>query len=343
MKRECYFQKMRETSEAVNPFIIESIRTLENDLYELIKNLPPFKKRSEKTEKLRPFLLRLSYELNEGKSWRELIPIAAAVEMLNISTYFDNAVLDSKGNVTNESDYIIAGRLLRNIATKIVRENYANENLEKLIEDIDFTIYTGQYSDLHNFYYDKVKNMAPEEFYKIYIGRCQKLTGKFLSNVAFMGSILSGSSNEDIGLFGTNLGISVQIINDIGDFVPPERKRGIDIEKIYQDQYSDIKNGKITLPVFYALNKQEFEKSYLVEVITGIRRSNVDLQRVTDILLSSGAIEYSKKVASYFGKTAKKILNKFKKSEARDYLSLMTQIYRTNKYICTLKKYQNKK
>lgn len=340
MNRKQYFNNMVETSEHVNPFILKSIKQEDDSLYQLITNLPQFKKRVQKGQKLRPFLLRLAYEIDGGKNWNELIPACAATEILNISTYIDNAVLDSKGDVTDTRDYLIAGRILRNRASKIIRENYGDANLEDLLVEIDSTIYTGQYSDLHQFSYEEAVKMAEGEFLDHYINRCYRLTGKFLENVANMGSLLASKQNSKMRVFGGNFGISVQITNDIGDFVPPMENEGCDTEKIYQDQYSDIRNGKITLPIYYTLkNSQREDQEHLINILSGKMRSVDDLKEVTDILLRNGAIDYSKRIAGKFARKAKIILSSYKQSSSRDCLSLMTQLYRTNKYIATLREY----
>ncbi len=84
MERQKYFEKMKETSKVVNPIMIEALAYLKEEnkeLYDFIINIPAFKKRITKEEKIRPFLLRLAYELVGGKNWkRKISPICASVE-----------------------------------------------------------------------------------------------------------------------------------------------------------------------------------------------------------------------------------------------------------------------
>lgn len=349
MQREKYFQKMAETSCEVDRAILNAIRPLAQEnfaLYEFLTNVPPLKKRVEKKEKLRPYLLRLSYEVSGGSNFQEIKHACAAVEILNISTYIDNAVLDGKGEISSNgcvSNYLIAGRILRNLASKTLRDTHGHFDLERLLENIDLDIYVGQFADLNQIKYRRKNYENDKAFLEDYIDRCYRFTGRFMENVCRIGAHLTAANEEQVdalGEYGKNIGIMIQIINDIGDFVPPE-ERTYDVEKVYQDQYNDIKNGKLTLPVYYAImHCSEEERGHLEKILEIGNYTNGDLKEATMILLRSGAIEYAKKIAGHYAKKAKGVLDCFESCEARSSLSLLTQMYRTNKYLATLRKYR---
>lgn len=349
MDRTQYFQRMRETSEVVDPIILDSISPIKNinsELYDFILNMPQLKKRIGKG-KLRPFLMRLAYEVCGGGHWEKIKDSCAAVELLNISTYIDNAVFDSKGGIKEReeaSNYIIAGRVIRNKASEVLRRDQnLDDRLESLLSEADCDIYIGQYVDLNQIKQEKFYQSI-EGFLQVYLDRCYKLTGRFLENIAKMGAILADGSDEQVknlGNFGKNMGIVVQIINDIGDFVPS--KEGIyDVEKVYQDQFNDIKSGKLTLPMYYVLmHGSEENKQSIRKVLGKPNASDVDLEEVTNALIRSGAVDYVKRLAVQYAKTAKDFLRNFEESKPRNYLSMMTAMGRTSKYIARLNQYKH--
>ncbi len=334
MNRDLYFEAMRATSELVDPIIQGSIQAIEEanpELYQFIANIPLLRKRVKKKEKLRPFLMRLAYEVAGGQNWEEIADVCAAVELFNISTYIDNGVFDGKGNLQEEdkNNYIIAARITRSIASELLRKQGSPEysRLESLLHDIDISGYIGQYADLNQVKVGVSDYDDVSEFLEDYIRRCENLTGRFMGNVCRMGAILSGASEEEVqalGEYGRCVGIIAQIMNDVGDFVPP-KEGTYDVEKVYQDQFSDIMHGKLTLPVYYTLMfGSEEEKEAIEGVLGNPDASNEDLESVTRAIVSSGAVDFAKKVAKEYQKEAKSFLHSFEKSESRDALSITT-------------------
>ena len=351
METKEYFQKMRETSQVVDPIIVKSIAYLKNtnkELYEFIINIPAFKKRVEKKDKIRPFLLRLSYELVGGKNWEEIAPACAAVELLNISTYIDNAFFDNKNNIKegDHVNYVISARILRNIAENILRKirKEAPEIIVDLLREIDHDCYIAQFQDLNQI--SKENNFQDfNDYLKSYLNRCEGLTGRFFENIAKIGAILAKATENqtrDLGIIGRGIGIIDQIVNDVGDFIPPNENT-IDFEKVYQDQFNDIKSGKLTLPVYHVLQfGSEDNKKIISRVLGNKKACNGDLDSVAKTLIETGSILYSTKIAKEYAKEARKLLSNFEKSNARDYFKSMSRIYKTNKYMATFRSLSNK-
>lgn len=342
MRISDYFSKMVKTSEHVNPVIIlatEQLKQHNPALHQFVTALPQFGKVYRKN-KLRPFLLRLAYEVAGGDDWTVSIPACAASELLNISTYIDNAVLDAKGAIDDSiiGNSIVTGRLVRNLATRLMRECYNDGRLDNLLEDIDYHVYLGQYADLNNFGHEEVMSLTLDAFLERYVERCSWLTGRFMENISKMGAVLAGVPEKKIGEFGKNMGVIVQIMNDVGDFVPPDRWAGCDAEKTCSDQYADMRRGKVMLPLYYALTHcSEGEKDYLLGVLSGAYSAT---DEVTKIIVRSGAIDRTRTFAREYANRAKKAIHSFDKSESRDFLSLMTQMYAKNKYLTVLRGYK---
>lgn len=351
MEREEYFQKMRETSEIVDPLIIKSVDYLKEtnkELYNFIVSIPAFKKRVEKKDKLRPFLLRLAYELAGGRNWKKIAYACAAVELLNISTYIDNAVFDNKNNIDEreKNNYVISARIIRNIAENVIKKvtKKDSETLISLLSEIDHDIYVAQFEDLNQIKKGR-KFESMKNFLSSYLHRCEFLTGRFMENIAKSGAILAKATEKqlnDLGKIGRNIGIIDQIVNDIGDLVPAEENT-IDYEKVYQDQFSDIKNGKLTLPIYYVLQFGSNEDKKIINKALGNKKaSNEDLNNVAKVLIANDAIKYSKGVAREYSLETRKLLSNFEKSESRDLFKIMSRLHQTNKYIAAFRSFSKK-
>lgn len=119
-----------------------------------------------------------------------------------------------------------------------------------------------------------------------------------------------------------NFGMGLQLVNDIADFVPPELNEGTSAKES-TDSYSDIKNGKMTLPIIYMLERTKDSDGQRVidSLERGFDSGPEDLRETTNIFLRSGAYaecrrqcrEYKEKcsnVAGEFGEPARFLLSR---------------------------------
>ena len=346
MEKNEYFGLMKETSDVADEIILDKIKSrYVGPLYDLVSDLPSRKARSGKP-KSRPAILRFSYELAGGENWIEYKNVAGAVEMLNLSTYVLNYFLDDKGGekpIHQRKNECMASMILRELAQELILDSIGNidsrtsmEIIRRFSEINHFTSGIGQWLDATSL---RLEDWPLRDEYDIqsymadYIERCEGLTGVFMKNVAAIGGLLAGASKSEITKleeFGRNYGILVQIINDLGDFIPP--KIGVQgIGKVYQDQYSDLKHGCITFPAYHVLRVGTSEQKEAIIRVKGNMEA-VDCFDVTEVLIESGAVEEAKKLASSFAKTARRALDRFPKSLARDFLSTSLSISRTNKF-----------
>lgn len=339
MDKTAYFSFMKKTSDITDKLIQETIdERFTGRIHDLISDLPRKRARSDKP-KIRPALLRSSYELAGGKDWRRYQHVAAAVELLNISTYTLNNVLDDKGGqkpARERHNECIAAMVQRELAQGLLKKDAHRLTLQQYLKlddkfsDINtYTSGIGQYLD------GNALRDIPNNYLQTYIERCQGLTGIFMQDTAQLGGILADANDkqqDDLGTFGRNYGIVIQIVNDLGDYLP----QSIGMEsasKVYQDQYSDLRHGCLTLPAYHILKKGTAQERAAVNAIKGV----IDAPEhaclpVTKALLRTGGIATVKMLANEYARQAKRALHRFDKSPARDFLSVALSISRTNKF-----------
>lgn len=354
MDRIEYFEELRRTSDIIKPIIERYLGGIYQKHEGVYKRT--FFLASERMKKdillLKPFLVRLSYEITGGKHWERISPICAAAEIINISSYQANLSFDGKYGQYSRDDknnQFIASMITRELASDMVYDMNGSINLtqvEKIAHSFGESnkyIYVGQYYDLNILTWKSLHLFNDITSYlKLYTERCDYLSGLFSEQCALIGGILSDACEEELSalkIFGRNFGIGLQIVNDIGDFVPSNSILGNSLKKSY-DQYNDLRQGKITLPIFGVLRfGDDLQKKKILEILDTCNVSESNLAEVTRIMISTGSFSFSKKLAKKYMKKAKDALRQFEPSYARSLLSMMASQIKSNKYFAALRRF----
>ena len=118
-----------------------------------------------------------------------------------------------------------------------------------------------------------------------------------------LGAVLSGKENaeEELGEYGRNMGTAFQLVDDLLDFTASESTLGKPVG-------SDLREGKVTLPLIYALRRCTPEERRRVETVIEERAfHSVTQQEILDILARYGtpadvmvqATEYGRRAVSH--------------------------------------------
>ena len=146
-----YFEKLKETSFVVDPYV-ENFINSHLDLSDEIKTKMLERYRFKKP-KLRPAQVRFACELAGGQCWKKVIPLCGAIELKDTSYYCADDVFDKNKN--SKMIYII-GNLLSVMANLMVSEIEqvinSKEKFNKIYKALfalDSQIYQGFYIDEH--------------------------------------------------------------------------------------------------------------------------------------------------------------------------------------------------
>ncbi len=354
--KDKYFKKMKETSQCIYNEIVSLIKKEYGYDEELSNNVLLLVKRRQKKLLARPHITRLGYELAGGKNWKKIIPPGVLLELENISTYQSNAAFDSKYGVANndlsKSNQVIASFLTRNLIQKEIENNLAKKEglskareFSKIITEIDIFDYVGQYKELnylgiHNFDF----NMNIKDYLNIYLKIKYLYGGKWIRDLLLVGILFSEkkyNEKEKIARFGVYCGTPYTMINDLSDFCLSKVERGYKISIV--DQFKDVWNGRVTLPLYYAISKyssaSKQEKKFLIDCMEKKHKQNLtNMKKILKILLKSGALDFSYSIINFLMRKARKIIKELPKSPERDMLILLNTSLRTNKFFYELRK-----
>ncbi len=353
MNTETYFDRMKETSVAVDRVIFDSLEPLRlqnSEMYRVVANLPE-KRRG--LPKVRAHLARESYEIsNKGNNddWQNL---SAAIELELNAMYYRNQVFDKKAGCSNkDNDSVIrnwsADSYSRDLAEQILQTSYpGNNRLVDLLRESNMVFSIGEFKDATQNIYPQVKALTFDEKMDLCSKRIYEMNAFYFEKLATMGAIAAGETEESkicaLSNFGKDYGMALQIVNDIADFIPPRINSGT-TEKTSNDAYNDIKNGKMTYPLIWLLhNGGERDKCLLEKILNkGFNADPNQLEELTRVLVRSGAINFAKQKARMHGIEAKRNLHNSFSKEERKFISNMCYMFYKNRYYDALKEFERR-
>ena len=121
-----------------------------------------------------------------------------------------------------------------------------------------------------------------------------------------------------MGSFGMHLGNAFQIIDDTLDYES-------DSEIIGKEVGDDLSEGKVTLPMIYAIEKtNKTQNKILTDAIENADASNIN--QIVEILLEVNAFKFSRDIAKEESTKALKAINLLQGSEYKTALKLLCEL-----------------
>jgi octaprenyl-diphosphate synthase len=274
-------------------------------------------------KRLRPALLLLSARF-AGGGGKTAIQLGAVVEMLHAATLVHDDVIDvaqtRRGRPSANVQWgnhtcVLAGDWLYMQAFQVaLRER--NFHVLDLLIGLTQMMVEGELIQL-----DRIGRIGITE------ADCMELvdrkTACLFSACAKLGSVAAGAdtqAEEKLGEFAWNLGMAFQLIDDMLDFISREATLGKPVG-------GDLKEGKVTLPLVYALERASEPERRLVETVLCNR--NYDRVPFADILAMverHGGVQRTRERAQQFTDRARQIVAEFPESPYQRALFTLTDL-----------------
>ena len=188
--------------------------------------------------------------------------------------------------------------------------NDGTPEILKLLSDTSVIISEGEVLELNN---DKDLTINEDIYLEIIHGK----TASLFSAACQVGAMSAETSLEKIEAlksFGTNFGISFQLIDDAIDYSSTSKELGKNIG-------DDFKEGKVTLPVILAyLRSNAQEKKFWKKTIQNLQQDKNDFEKGLKIINKYNCIEDTIKRAIHFSDIAKDSLGIFKDTKYKSVL-----------------------
>jgi octaprenyl-diphosphate synthase len=294
-----YKDDLQQVEKCINDNVISEIKLIPEVAHHLIDS---------GGKRFRPLLLLICARLYRyhGES---RFPMAAAMEFIHTATLLHDDVIDqatirrgktSANNVFGNAVSVLVGDFLCFKSFRLLTE-VGNLDILQLISRIAYIMSEGEVFQL-------IKrgdiNLTEEEYLTI----IEKKTAVLISAACATGAILGSASPEKIDAlsqFGKNIGMAFQITDDILDYTGKEQEFGKSIGK-------DLEEGKITLPLIFAIKQSSAEeKDKIKEIITRRKGSQKAAREILRLIKKYNGIDYSLQRAEKFIRDAQIQLNVF--------------------------------
>jgi len=265
-------------------------------------------------KRLRPTVVFLVGEGLGCTNERALSYAAASVEALHTYTLIHDDIMDRdtvrRGVPTvhvlwGEPMAILAGDFLFAYSLNLLLQSadlgFSVDQVYRMACELvraSIALAEGQAMDMD---FEKRTSVSIEE----YMVMIEKKTAALFQACGAIGAIAaraSYSTIERIKIAMKYAGIAFQIIDDVLGIT-------VDTSKLGKPKYSDIREGKKTLPMIIAMDRaRPTEADELVRILSSRSKSEHDIERAAEIIERSGAIEECRRMARDYADRALRII-----------------------------------
>lgn len=252
-------------------------------------------------KRVRPALLLLSAELC-GYTGPRRIALAAAIELIHTATLLHDDVVDQSPLRRGQSS---AMALWGNRRAVLAGDFFYARACSMITDDGD--------TDVLTIFAEFIRLMAEGELLQLtrsfdpsvaeadYYAVIQRKSASLLSGASHVGAVLGGVTRTERRLleeFGRELGLAFQIRDDALDYASGEEVLG-------KTRFADLREGKVTLPLLFALKRgTSAEREAVASILKSVSRdqfsdeeaervSESDLEPAIDLVLRYRGIEDS--------------------------------------------------
>jgi octaprenyl-diphosphate synthase len=274
-------------------------------------------------KRLRPMLVLLSAKL-AGQATDMAIRMAAVVEMIHTATLVHDDVIDfaqtrrgkpSINVVWGNHVSVLAGDWLYMQAFQVALRERNFHVLDLLIA------LTQRMVEGELFQLEKIGRIDVTE--ADYMELIDRKTASLFAACSKLGAVVGGGDENTeamLGEYAWNLGIAFQLVDDILDFTAREKILGKPVG-------NDLREGKVTLPLIYALECCSREERTLVEaVLSDGNYDQVPLLKILQILQKHRALDRAQQRAQHFAAKAREIILRFPDSPYQRALLTVTEM-----------------
>ncbi|HVP35949.1 MAG TPA: polyprenyl synthetase family protein [Terriglobales bacterium] len=279
-----------------------------------------------KGKRLRPALVLLSFGENGDSRKHQALDAAIAIELIHTATLLHDDVIDQSATRRGKEsinyrwsnlvsvlmgDYLLAKAFKILVQTKI-------PSLLNAISRATERVSIGELLQIQ----ERGNHDLTED---VYLRIISDKTASLFSVACQSGAIARGGEENVQKVYqryGEDFGISFQIIDDLLDLIGDKEKTGKELG-------NDLQEGKITLPLIYALaSSEDGTRDKILKLLEeGFKPGH--FIEVRAFVEKEGGVDYSRRRASDFGKSALEVISGLKASEHKNSLTQLVDFILT--------------
>jgi octaprenyl-diphosphate synthase len=263
-------------------------------------------------KRMRPILMMLMAR-NFGTVSDVTQHSAVGLELLHTASLVHDDVVDEsserRGQASVNATYnnkvaVLVGDYI--LSTALLHVSYTgHQRIIEYLAELGRTLAAGEILQLSN-----IQNQVISE--DVYYDVIKQKTAALFEACAAIGAMSGGATEEQMQKarqFGQNLGIMFQIRDDIFDY--------FDSKEIGKPTGNDMTEGKLTLPVIYALNTTDFESMQTLarKVKTGTVNQD-EIAVLVEFTKQQGGIEYAEQKMAEFSNICMQYIDENVKEKA---------------------------
>lgn len=272
----------------------------------------------KKGKQIRPIMVILAAKLFGGLS-QKTIAAAAAVEMLhNASLIHDDVVDESKlrrgvptiNSVWDNHIAVLVGDFFVSTSLGIASDT-GDWRLVSSLAKLGRMLSTGELDQIYN---ARHHQLDEESYFKVIY---RKTASLFVTCVE-MGASTANATDEQtstISKVGELLGLCFQIKDDIFDYLS-------DGDHIGKPTGNDLREGKVTLPLLYALSRHDHPRCKAMnELVRHDELNTIEISTLIDYAIEVGGIDYAYSTMERLCEQATALLDTLPNNDARQSFS----------------------
>ncbi len=297
------------------------------ELIEMIENLKKFTLNSGK--RIRPILFYFGYILAGGKNKTEALKTSIAIELVHSYLLIHDDIIDQddfrRGDLSMHYKYekifagklekknlehfgismgIIVGDLASTFGYEILTDSCFFSGLKiKVLNKLNRIVSNTTLGQTLDLTLETRKFVGLNEIFEMQKYKTAKYT---VEGPLHLGAVLAGADEkflESLSKFAVPVGIAFQIKDDIIGIFGDEKKIGKPVG-------SDIKEGKKTFLISKAMEKANDDQKNILNSALGNKNISIEeVNKVRNIIVKTGSLEFSKTKAQELINDAKKSLN----------------------------------
>ena len=268
-------------------------------------------------KRLRPLLLVLSAKLC-GYHDDYAKTVSTALEYLHAATLLHDDIVDDavlrRGKTVAHSVYgnaitVLVGDFLLARALAICADS-GKIRVIHIISNLTENMSTGE---VHQLMRKGDVSLTEDEYLEV----IRRKTSVLFQAACTISAIISDAPKEKeeaLANFGYNLGLAFQMVDDLFDYI-------MDTADLGKRVGADLREGKLTLPVIYALKQANpADREQMVKIVQNQDFSVEEFQILTALMKKCGGMAYTEQKAMACVEKAKEALSVFEPSKIKDSL-----------------------
>jgi octaprenyl-diphosphate synthase len=262
--------------------------------------------------------LRAKLILKIARTSPEALKLAAIVEMIHAASLLHDDVIDDANTRRGEESFnakfgnksaIMMGDILYSVAFSKLAE--LPNDAAVCVSNAVALLSAGELADVKlSEFFNTDKNRYMDMIYR--------KTASLIEASAKSAAILEGLDSNDFALYGKNLGLAFQIIDDVLDITSDEKTLG-------KPALHDFKEGKVTLPYLYLYEKCSDKEREQLKLLYKKELNTKEIFWIREKMNEYGVLKRSIEEAKELGLEALKAIEKYKIDSLKEIITQMVE------------------